>query len=46
MRDKYFLVAAGTVLSTVFIFGLYKWYSGTKHRTTSETEVPPPLKDG
>lgn len=44
MRDKYFLVAAGTVLSTVFIFGLYKWISGSKRRP-SETEVPP-LKDG
>jgi hypothetical protein len=44
MRDKYFLVAAGTVLSTVVIFGLYKLISGSRRRP-SETKVPP-LKDG
>ena len=42
-NQKYLLVAAGTVVSTIFIFGVYKWLSGKKR---GEQEVPPALKDG
>jgi hypothetical protein len=44
LKNKYLLVAAGTVVSTFFAFGIYRWLSGRK-RSSQETEVPP-LRDG
>ena len=45
LKNKYLLVAAGTVVSTVFVFGVYRWWLSGRKRSSQETEVPP-LRDG